>query len=226
MRINTTLWTALLLLSAFAGGVAKADTLDPFLVNGSLTETLVQASGSPDFDTENSGASYLGLGFTPTLPVTGGAFSVLDNGALGISAHGPDEFVGALMYVNISFSGSSTQLSTARMHVAVPSSNFGGGPLDYLHFATGISATEVDLTHHQILQELNDSIQAGSPLSPQNPMPIAGPYDLSVSFPVNSTLHQYQFAFSVGAITEGNAAVDAIHTALISFDLGNNDGPE
>ena len=169
-------------------------------------------------DIVNTSASFLGLGFTPTLPVTGGAFSVLDNGALGVSAN--NDFVGALMFVNISFSGSSTQLSTVRMHVAVPSSNYGGGPLDYLHFATGIALTPVDLATHQLLQGQNDSIEAGSPLEPGiNPMPIAGPYDLSVSFPVNSTLHQYQFAFSVGAMADGNAALDATHTALISFDL-------
>ena len=191
--------------------------LNPFLPGAFISVAEVH-SLKGDLGDEETVNSLALAGFQPN---SGGAYADFTNGALGLdvvgSPDGTGQVAAADLFVNVAFSGTGS--NTLHMHIDGAFDTFGNPVLNGVGFSAEILCTHVNMSNHTFNGCPEASIQGGDPVPFFGNVPLAFPYDLAITFPVDATHTNYQFIFNIDGNANGAAELSVAHTALISFDL-------
>jgi hypothetical protein len=229
-RLGRLVGGALIGVAAFVGAAA-ADTisfpltLDPTIPNAWVVATYIHQCGGcvadqSDEETYLGGLPVAAAGYFYVVTGGGGAFSALDNGALGVNAYGYADGAGtgshSYMIVNVPFSGSGM----VTVHFEVDGSE-SVGRSDVAStgnvFQASVTYQMLDASTHAVLGTGGASFSGCDPLSWCNQTLLSFPIDLSTSFSIEQpSLVQLYFALFAGS--NGFAHV-AAQTGLIAIDL-------
>ncbi len=208
--------------AAVAEPVSFPILLDPTVPNAWIVASNIHAPyvDTGDEETYLTGitTSKVGLLSGPLIVAGGanaGAFSDLTHGAMGVgvagNSDGSGEVVVDYLVVNVDFSG--TGQSTVNFHVTGSAAADGCVGIDC---QAGFTAY-MSVYAPGAVQE--NTPFAGHCVGGIGCTGIPFPQDLSLPFSTDSSVHQFQFQFFLGASANGFAGVQALDTALISFDL-------
>ncbi len=224
LRIAASFLTALLGFSAAAVAepVSFPILLDPTVPNAWIVASNIHApqGDTGDEETYLTGVttSKVGILSGPLIVAGGanaGAFSDLTHGAMGVGVAGNSDGSGQVvvdyLVVNVEFSG--TGQNTVNFHVTGSAAADGCVGIDC---QAGFNAY-MSIYVPGAVQESTPFV--GGCVGAVGCTGIPFPQDLSLPFSTDSSLHDFQFQFFLGASANGFAGVQALDTALISFNL-------
>jgi hypothetical protein len=206
-----------------AGSISFPITLDPTIPNAWVVAAYIHDEVE-DLSAENTyldGSPEVGVGYTNVVTGGGGAYSGLDQGALGLSSTGFGDGGGtgshAYMIVNVPFSGSGT--NTVRFDVSgseeVAASNVYPGQNTFM---ADMSYSVQDASTHALLDSGSDGAHECDPSGPACNQPLLSfPIHLSNSFSVDRPV-LVQLSFTL--FSQSNSPLTFVDAASsIALDL-------